>query len=156
MVAQIIRAEVHRAWCGSGRSSRFALFFMVLLVVAALLVPWGGPSLGTDVNPAMANQGPSAIAWLGTDHLGRPVAWRLLQACFTFLVPGLFSCFVAGVCGVLLGALSGWFGGPFADVLRWLTGTLAALPRFVFVLLACAVWGDGLPQLALAVGIAYT
>lgn len=127
---------------------------LAAVVLAAILSPLGGYPVGADVDPALAGLGPSWRFPLGTDHLGRDVFWRLVLASRAFVGPGLTACAIAGTLGVTVGALAGWAGGPVADGVRFALGTIAAVPRLVLVLLVCTIYGAGLPQLAVAAGIA--
>src|SRR6266852_7784778 len=54
---------------------------------------------------------------LGTDTLGRDVASRLLHGARVSLLVGFSAVLVAGVIGVALGLLSGWYGGRLDDAL---------------------------------------
>mgnify|MGYP003886402417 FL=1 len=126
-----------------------------LLVVAALLAPLGGYPIGADVDLTAANVGPSPAHWLGTDHLGRNVAWRLILASRAFLGPGLVAAAVAATLGVVPGAVAGLLGGVPALALRYLTGVLATVPRFVLVLLLLTIYGDSPTHLGIAMGLAY-
>lgn len=128
--------------------------FLALVLLIALIAPWSGYPVGADVDPSIRSSPPSLEHLLGTDHLGRDVFWRLLLASRAFAGPGLLACAVAGSVGVPLGALAGWNGGSPAALVRFLLGSVAAVPRLVLVLLVCTVYGSGPLQLALAAGVA--
>lgn len=124
-------------------------------VLAAIIGPWLGYDVVGDVNPSGRFAGPSAAHWLGTDHLGRDVAWRLLLASRHFVVPGLQACAICALIGIPLGAASGWLGGPASGVIRYGFTVLDGLPRFVLVLLVLSIYGNDPLILALVAGIAY-
>ncbi len=109
-----------------------------------------------DVSPVDAGLAPSAAHWLGTDHLGRDVAWRMLLATRAFVGPGLLACLLASVIGVGAGALSGFLGGPVAAVVRYLSTVTASIPRFVLVLLAIAIYGNSTWLIGAVAGLAYS
>ncbi len=109
-----------------------------------------------DVAPTRASLGPAAAHWLGTDHLGRDVGWRLLYGSRAFVAPAIAAAGVAGLLGVTGGALAGWFGGAVAGGVRWGLTVTAAVPRLVLVLLAGAVLGPETWVLAVASGVACT
>lgn len=48
--------------------------------------------------------------WLGTDQLGRDVLAGMLHGSWIALRVGLFSMFIAGIIGIVLGLLSGYYG----------------------------------------------
>jgi peptide/nickel transport system permease protein len=123
------------------------------VVLVAILAPLGGYPVGADVDPTARSLGPSLAHWLGTDHLGRDVFWRLLLASRAFVGPGLLACAVAAVVGVPLGAVAGWSGGWVAMAIRIPLGSVAAIPRVILVLLGCAIYGNGPLQLAFIAGL---
>ncbi|MDP2311866.1 MAG: hypothetical protein Q8P41_03110 [Pseudomonadota bacterium] len=124
---------------------------LILAWVLALVAPY---DIVADVNPARASLGPSGAHWLGTDHLGRDVAWRLLLGSRAFVAPGLLTAAIAGLVGGAAGALAGWFGGPVAALVRYTFTVGASVPRFVLVLLAGAIFGADPAVLAVATGLA--
>ena len=130
-----------------------ALFAVIFVAALGSFLVGYDPVL--DVNTSRANLQPSATAWLGTDHLGRHVFMRLITAGGTFLWPSTLAAIVALTLAVPSGALAGWFGGAAAAALRFIHGCIAAIPRFVLVLLASSIYGADLRVLGLTAGIAY-
>ena len=107
-----------------------------------------------DVHPELASLGPGADRWLGTDPLGRDVAWRLVFATRAFVLPGALAALTAALLGVPMGALAAWLGGPAASALRLVLGSVAAIPRFALLLVICSIYGDYPGVLGLACGLA--
>ncbi|MFK7930898.1 MAG: ABC transporter permease [Myxococcota bacterium] len=128
---------------------------LITVVLAAIVGPFLGYDVIADVDASSALQGPSSTHWLGTDHAGRDVAWRLLLACGPFVGPGLVACGVCVSFGLPLGALAGRVGGPVASAVRFAFTIVEALPRFVLVLLALAIYGNDWWVLAISAGVAY-
>lgn len=131
------------------------MVILVIVVLSAAIGPWLGYDVVADADPSQGFLGPSAGHWLGTDHAGRDVAWRLLLACGAFVGPGLLACALCLAIGLPLGTLSGWLGGPVANTVRFAFTVVEGLPRFVLVLLALAIYGNQWWVLAVAAGIAY-
>jgi peptide/nickel transport system permease protein len=111
----------------------------MLLGIAALLGP---EPLGLD--PAKQSlrdslQGPSEAHLLGTDHLGRDMAARLLAGARLSLSLGVLSVLTAAIPGVVFGLLA-VFGGPWADRLFGLfADAILALPGLLLVLMLAAI-----------------
>lgn len=129
-----------------------------MLAVVALM--WlvsllSGYDVISDVHVEVARAGPSAEHWLGTDKLGRDVLWRLVTASESFFGPGLLAAAVALLVGVPGGALAGWTGGTVGQLLRYGFSVVDAVPRFILVLLACAIYGNSVWLIALVAGLAY-
>lgn len=132
-----------------------SLLFLALVGVAWCTSVVVGFDVVADVDPSRANLGPGPDAWLGTDHLGRDVAWRLITGSEAFVGPGLVAAGVALCLGLPSGALAGYLGGITAGVVRYLHAIIGALPRFVLVLLACTIYGSEPMVLAIAAGVAF-
>lgn len=149
----------------SARHIGSAVGALVLATVALLwfvsLISADGPALTT--NPALASIGPSGEHWLGTDHLGRDVAWRLVTASEAFVGPGTLAVGLALALGVSLGALAAWLDVPdrpvgraFSALVRFNFTVWASLPRFVLVLVACLATGSSVWLIAVVAGVAFS
>lgn len=155
MTAWLRHALADLARTTRGPGPRLALAWLLLVAVVGALAPLAGYPVGGDVDPSRASLGPSLAAPLGTDHLGRSVAWRLALAGRAFLEPGLLAGLVAAGLGVPTGALAGRWGGGLDQALRYLGAVVASVPRFVLVLLALMIYGHGPVRLGLAIGLTY-
>ena len=112
---------------------------LAALALAALLGP--GPF---DLDPAGQSlretlQGPSAAHPLGTDHLGRDMAARLLSGAQLSLSLAGLSVLTAALPGCLLGLLSAWAGGWTDRGLGALADAVLALPGLLLVLMLAAI-----------------
>ncbi len=129
--------------------------FLCAVILAGVFAPWLGYDPVADVDPLRANLPSSATDWLGTDHLGRDIAWRLLLSTSAFVGPGIAASLVAALLGVPAGAWAGFKGGWIAAAVRYAFGTLASLPRVVLILLVMSIYGNHLGILSLAAGVTY-
>ncbi len=128
---------------------------LLFVAMAGLLSFVAGYDPVADVSHLNANLPAGPGHWLGTDHLGRDVAWRLAMASRAFLAPGLAACIVCASIAVPAGALAGWYGGAVEAVVRYIFTVLSSVPRFVLVLFVVAIYGNALALLAIAAGFAY-
>lgn len=128
---------------------------LIAVVVIAATIPLAGYDVVADVDPRRSFAGPSGQHWLGTDHLGRDLFWRLLLASRAFVGPGLLACLACLLVGLPLGAAAGWLSGWTAKAIRYLFTVVQGLPRFVLVLLALSIYGNHPTVLAIAAGLAY-
>ena len=123
--------------------SSITLVLMVLLVTAA---PLSGYS-ATEQDPKNEFAQPSATHWFGTDELGRDVFTRILYGGRISLAVGIFSTLFSLAIGVVIGALSGYYGGWIDNLLMRITDTFLILP-VVFVLILFSALLRELPALA--------
>ncbi len=116
---------------------------MMALVFAAPLSRF----TSTEQNPANKFSNPSAEHWFGTDELGRDVFTRILYGGQISLAVGIFSTLISLSVGVVVGALSGYYGGWVDNVLMRITDTFLIMP-VVFVLILFSALLRELPALA--------
>lgn len=129
------------------------------LVLVALLAAIFGPDLyGIDPlaqNLRLRNRPPSALNWLGTDHLGRDIAARLLSGLRMSLLVATLALGVATSVGVVLGLSAAALGG----LIRWgffaFVDLLRAMPGVLLALVLVAALGAGLVPVSFAVGLTF-
>ena len=90
---------------------------------------------------------------LGTDTLGRDVASRLLHGARVSLVVGFSAVLLAGVAGVVLGLVSGWYRGWLDDVVMRVGDVQLAFPVLVLAVAVLAVLGASVVNLILVLGV---
>ncbi|WP_312172872.1 ABC transporter permease [Microbacterium sp.] len=132
----------------------FALGFFAIVVVAALvpgaLAPYD--PLSTDTSNVLA--APSAAHLLGTDEAGRDVLSRIVYGAQPALFLGIGATVIALGVGSLIGLAAG-LGNRFLDaILMRLTDVSLAFPELLLALLIISIFGGGLVNTLLAIGIA--
>lgn len=130
-----------------------------LLLVAYALTALLGPLLVGDpfaTAPGQALAPPGAEHPFGTDRFGRDVLTRAVVAAQVDVVVGIVIALVAATAGSVLGVLAGYFGGIVDDVVMRVTDVVLAFPGFVLALILVAALGDSIPNVVLAVAVAYS
>ncbi|MFZ4453348.1 nickel transporter permease [Salibacterium aidingense] len=125
------------------------LFFILVSIIGPHLVPF---SAG-EQNLVNKLEGPSAEHWFGTDHLGRDIFSRVIHGMSITLYIGFFSVFIAAVAGVVIGIVSGYFGGKIDTVLMRCMDVLLAFPGILLALGVVTILGPSLNNVILAVGV---
>jgi len=131
------------------------LVAILLAVFAHALAP-ADPvknSLIDRLAPPMWAAGGHARHPLGTDTLGRDVASRLLHGARVSLIVGFAAVLIAGVIGVALGLVSGWYGGRIDDALMRLGDVQLAFPVLVLAVAVLAVLGASLTNLIVVLAV---
>lgn len=80
---------------------------------------------------------------LGTDSLGRDLLARLMFGGRISLFIGLFCAFAQVTIGVIIGGISGYFGGRTDQVLMRISDFVLGLPFLLFVILLKVVFSTG-------------
>jgi peptide/nickel transport system permease protein len=120
------------------------LVALILLASFASLSPYGP----TAQDPAHSFQNPSAAHWFGTDELGRDIFTRLLYGGQVSLAVGLLSTLFSISLGIVMGALSGYFGGWLDTLLMRITDAFLTFPTiFVLIILGAFLREQPLPWL---------
>ena len=84
---------------------------------------------------------------LGTDQLGRDILSRLLHATRTSLTIGVFGLFISFFLGLIIGGISGFFGGTIDDVIQRFIEFIRSIPTLpLWMALAAAVPREWSPQ----------
>lgn len=130
------------------------------IVAVFVLVAIGG-HIWTPYNPLGLNllarfHAPDAAHWLGTDAFGRDVLSRLMAGAGTSLLVSVLTVALALIAGVVLGSLSGYFGGWLDRIIMALIDAMMAFPGILLALGLLTVLGAGFTGIVLALGIAYT
>ena len=124
-----------------------AIAVLALLVLASAFA-FTTPYSPTDQEPTNSFQKSNADHWFGTDELGRDVFTRILYGGRVSLTVGLFSTFLSIALGILVGALSGYFGGWIDSVLMRITDAFLTFPTiFVLIILGAFLREQQVPWL---------
>jgi peptide/nickel transport system permease protein len=130
------RGATARARYFARRNPTIVVGGAILFVVAALSI--AAPLFAGDaitMRPAERLRPPSAVNWLGTDHLGRDVFARTIYGARVSLFVGLSVAVLSIGLGLTIGLLSGYFRKVDAVAMRLMDG-LMAIPA---ILLAIAL-----------------
>lgn len=129
-----------------------ALCFLVLLLLAALLVPYLSPHDPYSTNLRLRLKPPGPEFLLGTDTQGRDLLTRLLYATRTTLLLGVSGVVMGALIGGTIGILSAYYrrlDGPLMRVID----VLLSFPSILFGLSLAAVLGPGIDSLIIAIGL---
>lgn len=107
-------------------------------------------------NLLSATQSFSAKYWLGTDDLGRDVLSRLIAGARTTLVGVSIVLVLAGLVGMFVGTISGYFGGWADEVLMRIVDFGLSVPSLVVALAIVGVFGPSYWNMIIALAIAWT
>ncbi|NKJ46640.1 peptide ABC transporter permease [Burkholderia sp. SG-MS1] len=128
----------------------FLLVLAFSMAFARVVTPYD--PLVSDVAHAM--QPPDARHWFGTDRIGRDVFARVIYGARYSLLIGLSSMIVALVIGLVLGMTAGLGGRAVDEGASRIFDVLSAFPPVLLSLFVVTFLGQGIVNIAIAVGIA--
>jgi peptide/nickel transport system permease protein len=125
------------------RRNRLAVFGFVVLVILcilSILTPWIAPHDPAAIDLFNIQSPPSPEHWMGTDDLGRDTLTRLLYGSRVTLVVALSATTIGVLVGVVLGGISGYYGG-FVDtlIMRFIDVMLSFPTLFLLIILSAYV-----------------
>ena len=126
---------------------------LCLVACAALLSLVWTPYALTDIEMARKLLPPSGSHWLGTDALGRDVVSLLLAGARSSILVGVVAVGIGLSIGVALGLLAAAYKGWLEEALMRLTDFSFAFPAILVAILITAVWGPGMVNAILAIGL---
>lgn len=153
-----LQARLGQAWLSwlAFRRNRLAMLglgLILLLLVVAALAPWISPHEPNLQNLRLRLQPPGADHWLGTDELGRDILSRIIHGSRITLYIVTLVVVIAAPIGLLVGTVSGYFGGWVDAVLMRVTDIFLAFPRLILALAFVAALGPGIDNAVIAISI---
>jgi peptide/nickel transport system permease protein len=125
-----------------------------VIVLLSVLAPWLARYDPREADTAAQFQSPSERYLFGTDLLGRDMFSRVLYGGRRTLGVALMTLGVTLLPGIVIGLAAGYAGRWIDGSLMTLMDALLAFPSLLLALSLVALLGNGMVQIALAVGIA--
>lgn len=126
---------------------------ILALVILALFAPFfatHSPYTGQLTQRLLP---PSGAYLLGTDELGRDIWSRIVYGARITLVIVLLVAAIAAPLGLVLGAISGYFGGWTDRILMGITDVFLSMPKLILALAFVAALGPGIENAVIAIAI---
>ncbi len=144
-----------RAWSAL-RRQRLAMvgvvivgLFLVIAVIGPRVAPYD--PLRQTIRERFAP--PSRAHWLGQDEFGRDILSRLLNGAWISFEVGVISVLLAGLFGVVLGLVAGYWGGWLDTTLTLMMDVLNVFPSLLLAIALVAVLGNSLRNVFIAIAV---
>lgn len=135
------------------RLAMVGLAIIALLVILAAFAPLIATHDPNIQNLRGARLPPSWSNLFGTDEYGRDIFSRIVYGSrITLYIVALVTVTV-GPIGIIVGAISGYFGGFVDTIVMRITDLFLAFPSLILTLAFVAVLGPGLEQAVLAIAL---
>ena len=156
--ASAFQAAAGRVYLGilefvGNRLAVLGLLIILLLIFIALFAPFIAPFDPIVTDLANRLQPLSSDHFFGTDEMGRDIFSRVVWGSrLTLYVIGLVAIIAAPV-GIVVGTVSGYFGGFIDTVLMRITDIFLAFPKLILALAFVAALGPGIENAIIAISI---
>jgi peptide/nickel transport system permease protein len=124
------------------------LYLLIALLGACNWLPDYQERVSTGYEPPAW----SVAKVMGTDTFGRSVFYKILAGTKTAMLIGFLVTAIAVPIGILLGALSGFYGGLVDVAVVWLYTVVSSVPSILMVIAISYVLGKGLVAMCIAMG----
>lgn len=123
--------------------------FFLVIIVSFFYTPF-------DVNAMNISEklkGPSSVYFFGTDEFGRDIFSRIMKGTQTAFAVGILTVVIGVTFGILIGAITGYVGGWIDEICMRFMDALMAFPGIILALMLVAIFGPGVINTAIALGI---
>ncbi len=138
----------------------FVILLLLMTAVPDLFTPLDAQD---PLKQSIVNRldGPSSSYWFGRDQLGRDVYARLIHGARLSIIIGFGVVLVAQVLSIIVGTVSGYYGGSFDTITQRLVDIGIAVPGLVFIILVVqtlqfhldVIWNGHGDELAIIVSL---
>lgn len=130
------------------------LIILLLVVVMALTAPWLYPGDPLDMVASPLLPPGADRAWpLGTDAMGRDLTAAIFHGARVSLLTGVGATLTGLIAGMLIGGLSGYFGGVTDNLLMRITTLFQTMPAFLLVIIILAISTPSAELITLSIGV---
>lgn len=129
--------------------------FAAVAIAGPIAVPYDPVTvrLGERLQPPGIVLPDGSRAWLGTDQVGKDLFAQILQGARISLVIGVSTVAAAGVIGLVIGVLAGYYGRILDALLMRLADLQLAFPSILLAILIAAVLGRSVANVIITLSV---
>ncbi len=128
-------------------------FIVLSLFFIAVLAPLISPFNPDEIDRKKILEPPSLKHPLGTDDLGRDLFSRMIWGARVSLAVGFVAVGIATLIGMILGALSGYYGGWTDRIIMRFIDIMLSIPTFFLILAVIAFVGPSIWNIMIVIGV---
>nr|WP_187356641.1 ABC transporter permease [Heyndrickxia shackletonii] len=136
----------------SNKTALFAFIFLSFIILASIFA-FLSPYSPNAVNVGKVLEKPNGSHLFGTDELGRDYLTRALYGGRISLTVGLLAMAISTCIGVLVGTVSGYFGGKIDNLLMRIVDIISSIPWMILVTVISIFLTPGLKAIILVIGL---
>ena len=126
---------------------------ILLLISISFFAPYIAPYDPAAIDVRHTLSPPSKTHPLGTDELGRDLLSRIIWGSRTSLKVGFVAVGIAIMTGIMIGSISGFYGGVIDAVLMRFVDMMLAFPTFFLILAVIAILEQNIFTIMAVIGL---
>ena len=145
-------------WKSSIPYNKYFLAGLIMTGVAVALGVVGffwTPYSTTAMSASEKFDPPSLLHIFGTDNFGRDIFSRVMKGLGTTIGISSLVVLISGSTGILLGALTGYFGGIADEIVMRITDAVNGFPSILLTLVIISLLGSGRQNVIISLGIVF-
>ena len=137
------------------------IILLLPVIVCGIFGPLFYPHDPTVMKLSSALKPPAWVAggdwsyFLGTDNMGRDLLSRLIEGARISLLVAIFGVGIAGIFGVTMGMMAGYFEGKIDNIIMRIVDTQMSIPAILLIILLAAVLGGGLVTIIISISLVF-
>ncbi|MHB8843154.1 MAG: ABC transporter permease [Nitrospirota bacterium] len=140
--------QMKRNWLAFGGG-----LLVLTVFVVAIFAPWLAPYDPSKIDIKNILVGPGSQHLFGTDDLGRDVLSRMIWGSRVSLEVGFVAIGIATIIGILLGAISGFYGGYIDSAIMRAVDIMLSIPTIFLVLAVIAILEPSILNIMIVIGL---
>ncbi len=128
------------------------LIFLLIVVSCALAAPWVTRYPPTKIQSGQTRAAPSREHILGGDVAGRDIWSRVVYGGRVSLSVGLVAVSISIAIALILGSLSGYYGGAVDMIIMRITDIMMVFPSLILIMTVVAVLGPSIYNVMAVIG----
>lgn len=141
---------------GSGIKNKSLLIGILIIAVFSLIAIFAqaiSPYDPSQIDASKLLMPPSKGHLLGTDSLGRDLLSRMIYGARISLTIGLIAVGIATIIGLILGSLSGFYGGFIDTLIMRFVDIMLCFPTFFLILAVVAILEPSIFNIMIIIGL---
>ncbi len=135
------------------RMAMAGLVFLVVVVLLAVAAPWVTQHLPTKIHSGLTRAAPTADHILGGDVAGRDIWSRVVYGGRVSLSVGLVAVSISILIALILGTLSGYYGGAVDMIIMRLTDIMMVFPTLILIMAVVSMLGPSIYNVMAIIGL---
>lgn len=145
--------RIHARQLGQNPMGLMGALLVLIIVGTAIFAPWLAPYDPNQIMIGPRMGSPSAVHWLGTDHLGRDLLSRVIAGGRIAMLVAIVTLGAAMTVGLALGLIAGYGPRWLDNILLLVFDAIRSFPVIVFGLAVVTLIGPSLHTVILVVAI---